>query len=132
MGQPLNIRAYEKYDYPTVNAWWKEHNQAVIEQDLLSDVGIVIENENGMIAVGWVYLSNSKLGKLGFIVANPRARPREKIKAIHMIIIEAERILKELGFTYIQMLSNQSTLTKMARQNGWCDVVPHDVVGKQI
>lgn len=116
----------EVYDearhYYIASQWWKHAYGQVISPLLLSSTGIVIADESGPVAMTWLYASNSKLAKLGWTVADPKAGPKKKLMALIFAMQEAESIAAKNGAVGLEVNSNNSTLSRIMEGAGYVEL----------
>ena len=131
LASELKVRPYRPEDYRTAQKWWLQHNQAHLEEFLLSDLGFVVEKDNP-VAMGWLYLSNSKLSNLGWVVVNPEAGPKLRVAALITVYRESEKMSRKMGYRAMQMLSDQPSLTKLMEVTGYKRIKSHDYMVKYL
>jgi hypothetical protein len=74
MNKKYNIRYIEEKDLDIIHNWWVERNEEPVKHDLLPQGGLgglIIEDNNNMIAACFIYLTNSKMGYIDHLVSNP-------------------------------------------------------------
>lgn len=120
----------EKYvsdvHYPIVYPWWKAQTGRVLDPANISEDGALVYSEDGRpVCASWLYWGNSKLGHIGFTVANPDSRPREKIYAIELVIQYLLARAREVGMRYVASNSDSSALTKLFKKAGFATMDSH-------
>lgn len=128
----MTSREYAESDYLMAHDWWKSYGRGHIEKTPLPKTGIVVEDNGNPVAVGWIYFSNSEMAQIGWITANPRSGPKKKIAAVVRLFVAAEEQIKKLGFTYLQTMVDNPTLSKIASGLGWELFVKHDFLIKRL
>lgn len=129
----LKSRGYSQdSDYRTAQKWWLSHNQAHLEKSMLPSTGIVIESVVEPIMMGWIYLSNSPIAQLSWVVSNPKTGPKTKYVALLILLFEAEKVARQSGYSQIQMFSDQSGLTKICEIGGYKKWKEHDFLIKRL
>ena len=74
-------------DYEEVEQWFVARKWAM-QPALLSDMGRVVSDDKGLIAAGWLYLTNSTWSFIEHLVTNPNAGLKARHKAIRLILDE--------------------------------------------
>ena len=52
------MRPFTENDYSTFEIFWKKHDHMVVEEEMLSPVGLVVERDGKIIGGTWIYLMN--------------------------------------------------------------------------
>jgi hypothetical protein len=98
----LKTRNIKEEDYNMLLSWWKWHRFPAPKKQMLPDNGlggIIIQDEGIDICAGFLYLTNSKLCWLEYIVSNPEYKNKENRKiAISLTIKRLCEIAKEIGY----------------------------------
>ena len=69
-----HIFLYEPSDYEMISSWWEHHHHsAFVPPECLSTYGMIACVKDLPAAAGWLYIGNSALGWMEWIVTNPRA-----------------------------------------------------------
>jgi hypothetical protein len=88
---------FEHY-YPIICDWWKEWNWPQVNPRCLPDDGIIIDEDGENICAGWLWLTNSSLGAIGyFISAKKKFTKGLRDKAIEFLIENLERLAQFRG-----------------------------------
>lgn len=120
----LNIRPLNENDYhETLVEWWKQWNWEAPEKDFLPDDGkggmIVCDGETPICA-GFVYVTNSKVAWVDWIVSNKEYRVKNKRReAIKLLIESLTNICKQTGNKYGYALIKNQSLIKTYTDLGW-------------
>lgn len=92
----MTIRAYTPDDFPIVEQWAKARNMAIVPQ-LLSPNGFLVEDEQGPVAVCWVYLVfDCPRASIDDFYAKPGVEAWEIKKAWHALERAAISFLSKL------------------------------------
>lgn len=63
-----------KQDIETVFDWWKQHGFEPIPMDNLpQNGGYIVSNKGEDVISGWLYMTNSKIAMMEWVVDNPKA-----------------------------------------------------------
>lgn len=125
-------RKFRSKDYPEICSWWLKYNETILDLKVLSKIGIVLFEENKLLAATWLYYANAKICQIGWTIVNPDIGPRNKIECLSKILNEGTKLAKKNGYNYIQSFSNKSALTKMMIKSGFECMKPHDFLVKRI
>lgn len=113
--------------YFKVVTWWKKHGKDGPKADVLSDLGLIALDENlEPIAITWLYVSNSRLGNIGFTVCDPEAPPKKKVFGVSYVIEQAIAAAKFSGLTSLHSFSSAPGLTKLFLRKGFDKLEAHD------
>tara|TARA_R100000458_G_C8122404_1_gene140758 strand:- start:212 stop:607 length:396 start_codon:yes stop_codon:yes gene_type:complete len=115
----LNVRLLRNEDYKTIAEWWKKWKWPVIPQDNLPPTGLMVEKNGVSIVSGYIYITNSTGALLEWIVSNPEYREKDRKKAIELLIIAAENMLKDQGVKYIFSIGRNKNLIETHKKLGW-------------
>jgi len=92
--RPFNAEA----DYPMVCEWWKARpDWQPLPTDHLSKFGFVAEQDGKPLAVIWLWLTGTAFAVLDFLVSNPDAPPKRKVRAMGELIDYALGIAQRAG-----------------------------------
>ena len=120
----LEIRPLNETDYKdTLVGWWKQWNWEPPAQDFLPDNGkggIIIYDGDTPICAGFIYITNSKVSWVDWIVSNKEYRIKDKRReAIRMLIESLTNICKSTGSKYGYALIKNKSLIKTYEDLGW-------------
>jgi hypothetical protein len=114
MPNPYQLAAFQKdLHHPLVAAWWEAHKFGVIPPEFLPENGLLLSDESGPIAAGFVYLSDSKMGWLEFLVTNPEANPIRRARALKHLITALTALADSLGVGMLFTSSDNPGLIRM-------------------
>ena len=122
MKDKLIFRTLKEEDYETICAWWKWWRWPVLPKGALPDngkCGFMIEKNNKPIASAFLYLTNSSVALLEWIVSNPYYKENDRKDAIELLINEAEKFCKGMNVTYIFSIGKNKHLTETHEKLGW-------------
>ena len=97
MSAGFYYREYDESDHAMISEWWKSHSFPVLSKETLPKTGIIIEHGEDPVAAGFVYLSDSTVGWVEWIVSNPKANPLVRARAIPILIEELCLAAREKG-----------------------------------
>lgn len=99
----LTYRHIKEEDFENIEKWlkfWKPND--VFIRDMYPSTGLVIYDSytNTDLYAGFVWLTNSKLAQIGFIVRNPYTKIKNK-QTLELLINGLFLYAKELGYDYV-------------------------------
>ena len=118
----MNIRVLTDADYYNILCkWWKDWGwDNPPDLDLLSDDGIIIFDGDEPVCAGFLYLSNSKMCYISWIVSSKTYRKKPNRKEYIKVLIDTlSRIGKDLGYTYCYINFDNKNLTHSCEELGF-------------
>lgn len=117
----LNIRALTPRDYDDFLAdWWLGWKWEPPRQDFLPDTGFCVYDKDTPICAGFVYITNSKVAWVDWIISNPKYRRKPHRKnAIKLLIEFITESLASGGFGYAYALIKHPALIEVYKENGY-------------
>ena len=85
MDKKGNIRNIEERDLDTIDSWWEDRGEKPILRDVLPEQGyggFVLEVEGKIVAASYLYLTNSKMGYIDFVVSDKKWKGDERWELI--------------------------------------------------
>ena len=122
MENKLIFRPLKEEDYETICKWWKWWRWPSLPKTALPNNGkggFMVEKNNIPIVSGFLYVSNSKMAMLEWIVSNPDYREKDRQEAIEMLIINTEIACENIGCKHIITLGRSKHLMKTHEKLGW-------------
>lgn len=119
--QPYNIRNIKEEDYRYINKWWKNMHLPIPKPILLPENGLgglIIEKEKP-IAAAYIYLTNSTMGYIDYLISDPEYRSRDKYKLLEKLIRNCVEHCKSLGFKVVWAMVQNKHLINMCLDGGW-------------
>ena len=90
MKEKYKIRPVMVEDRDILINWWESYDHMLVpNQELLPEngqSGLVIEKEGRIMAAAFVYLTNSDMGYIDFMVSDPNYKGRDRFEMITMLI----------------------------------------------
>lgn len=120
----LNVRPLVEDDYQDILVgWWKDWKWEAPLKDFLPDDGkgglIVYDNETPVCA-GFIYMTNSKVAWVDWIISNKQYRDREdRQQAISFLIKTLTDTVKTTGCKFIYALIKHDGLIKTYEDEGY-------------
>ena len=122
MKDKLIFRTLKEEDYETICTWWKWWRWPVLPKEMLPDngkCGFMVEKNNKPIVSAFLYLTNSTVALLEWIVSNPYYKENDRKDAIELLINEAEKFCKGMNVTYIFSIGKNKHLMETHEKLGW-------------
>lgn len=120
----LEIRALIDSDYDDfLCEWWSKWKWDAPAKDFLPDNGkggFVVTDEGVPICAGFLYITNSKVSWVDWIISNPdyRKKPHRK-QAMILLIDTLTNVSKNLGNRYVYALIKHPSLIETYKQVGY-------------
>lgn len=103
--------------YAKAVEWWTAWKFPVIPVESLPTSMFAAYNESGPVSVGFLYVTDSPLAMLEWIVADPKAEKASRARAIELVITSAKVYAEASGvkmiFTFVR---NQSLMHKLEKK----------------
>jgi len=119
----LIARSLRESDWETLLKWWSSWpDWAAPSKDFLPDDGtggIMVEKNNKPIVAGFIYETNSASVLLEWIVSDPEYRDNDRGQAVELLITEAEKLTKSLGYNYMFTIGRNKRLIETHKKLGW-------------
>lgn len=99
-----NIRLTTQEDYETLCGWWKFWRFPAPPQDCLpnnGEGGVMILKDDIPVCAGFLYMTNSKLCWIEYIVSNPQYKEKDRKEVIRLLIHEISGLAQRKGFKAI-------------------------------
>ena len=119
----FNIRNVELKDYEKINQWWELSQYKKPTMSLLPNNGLgglIIEKEKP-IAVAYIYMTNSKIAYIDFLVSDPTYREEDRYDIIMLLISASIDHACELGCDKVWAMSNVDGIINRSKELG-CDI----------
>jgi hypothetical protein len=122
MENELVFRPLKEEDYETICKWWKWWRWPSLPKTALPDDGkggFMIEKNNIPIVSGFLYISNSEMAMLEWVVSNPKYREKDRKDAIELLINCVEHNCRRMGFKHLITLGRNKHLIETHKKLGW-------------
>jgi hypothetical protein len=115
----MKARKFVAEDYPTIATWYVDHGwPSAPSVEMLSTTGIIIEDDDGPMSVGFIYMTNSALGFLEWIATRPGQGSRA-IKALKFMFDEIKARCSEMGIKALHSFSDDKTIKIFTNLGGF-------------
>ena len=134
----LKVRELKESDWETLVNWWSswEEWQTHPAKDILPMNGIgglIVEHDETPIVAGFLYLTNSKIAWMEWIISDKNYKKRNKIEAIKLLINSLEDVAKSTGAEMIFSVSKNKGLLNIHKNLGYTvDENPSCEISKRI
>ena len=110
----LKLRRLEESDYDTLVTWWKDWMWEAPPRDFLPENGtggFMVSNNDSDICAGFIYLTNSKIAWIEFIISDKQYKEEDRNEAIQFLINSLSGVAEETGAKYgYAILKNKSLM----------------------
>lgn len=118
----LTIRQLNENDYQDILVkWWEEWGWTPPTKDFLPDNGMggyIVYDEDTPVCAGFIYITNSRVAWVDWIISNKEYRGKRK-EAITMLIDTLTNISKMSGSKYAYALIKNNSLIKTYEELGY-------------
>lgn len=134
----LNIRMLKDSDWDTLVKWWlgwKDWRVHPSKEMLPGNGtgGFMVESDGKPIVAGFLYLTNSKVAWLEWIVSDPEYKGKDRKEAIELLINGVENVARKQGFEIILSVGRNKSLLKIHEEMGYIvDKDPSYEISKNI
>lgn len=111
----MKVKAFEKTDYALISTWWLQHGWSPVSFEMLPKIGFIVND----ICAGFLYINDSKLCHLEWIVSDPDSNKQERSESLSILLNVLENTAKELGCSAIFTTTKHENLIKRYENNGY-------------
>lgn len=132
----LIARNLKESDWDMLVRWWDAWpNWYTPAKDFLPNNGtggLMVEKDGRPIIAGFIYETNSSSVLLEWIVSDPEYRDNDRKQAVELLITEAEKLTKNLGYKYMFTIGRNKNLIETHKKLGWTvdDKPSHEITKK--
>lgn len=132
----LKVRALEETDWETLISWWDAWKWPKMSKEMLpmnGCGGLMVYKGNKLIAAGFLYLSNSKVAWLDWIISNPLYKEKDRKIALALLILSLEDVAKQQDYNIIISIARHKGLINTHKELGYAvDETPSYEISKKI
>ena len=127
-----NIRLIKLEDYSELKKWWKLYElQGIVipKKSRLPNNGLggfVVEKENKLIASAFLYLTNSTLGYVDYLIADPNYREEDRQQVLLDLASMVTSVAIENGCDAVWAYTCNQKLVDMAVDANAFKILPQD------
>ena len=118
----LTIRVLKEADYEDILVdWWKDWNWTPPNRDFLPDNrtgGMIVYDGNTPVCAGFIYVTNSKVAGVDWIISNKKYRDR-RAEAISMLVESLTNICQSNGAKFVYALLKHNGLVSTYEKLGY-------------
>lgn len=101
-------------NYDMLKSWWEGHGHPVVPQHLLAPTWA-----HRKYAAGCLYLTNSNLGILEWVVSDPSAPRISRAKDVIQVVKDLEVMAWEYGCRALSATVDKHSIKALGRSLGW-------------
>jgi hypothetical protein len=122
MEDKYDVRPIKAEDFTLFTSWWESYDHTKVPtSDLLPNGGLgglVVEKNGEVIAANFMYLTNSKMGYLDFLISNPKYENKDKYMMIMKLQEACTKVLLQQGCRIVWGMTSYDHLADMAEKMG--------------
>ena len=122
MEQKYNARPIKVEDHTILMEWWNSYDGIEIpDSSILPDNGLggfVMEKEGKMVAAAYVYLTNSDVGYIDFLISNPNYKGRDRYDIIAKLILVCSESAVAKGCKLVWAMTTYDGVVRRCRDLG--------------
>jgi hypothetical protein len=111
----MDIRLVNDSDYEMFRSWWEGWGWTPPPKDFLPNIGVVV-NE---CAAGFLYVSNSKVCWVDWIISDKNYRGEDRDEIINMVLASLEEISKDYDAKFLYSLIKHEKLMEKYESMGY-------------
>jgi hypothetical protein len=115
----LTVRALQESDWDTLQEWWSKWNWPTVTKEMLplnGCGGLIVYKEDIPIVAGFLYLTNSNIAWMEWIISNKDYKEDDRKGAIKTLILELENIALSVGKDIIFSVSKSKSLINIHKE----------------
>lgn len=112
----MKLRQYKgSEDFKEFTRWWDFWGwKDRVPENMLSDIGLVIEHEGVPICAGWLYLTNSPMASIEWVVSNPKVDRSVRSEALDRLVESLILQAKEFNASIVMTsITNKSFMSRI-------------------
>ena len=117
----LKIKPLSDNDYDNILcAWWKDWKWTAPKKDFLPDMGYMVYYNDKPICAGYMYVTNSNVVLLEWIISNFKFKDRKiRKEALLMLVETITSLAGSLGKKYVYSLLKSKSLIELYEDLGY-------------
>ena len=120
----MEVRALQESDWETLVEWWKNwadwgHNPSKEMLPLNGTGGLMVEVEGKPVIAGFLYLTNSKVAWMEWIISDPEYKDKNRSEALELLINSLEDVARSTGAEVILSIGRNDSLLNMHKKLGY-------------
>ena len=97
----MHLRRLEPGDVESIRPWYEAKGDFLDDDWIPKGTAFLVEDDYGLLATGFLLLTNSGICFMEFLATNPERSEQEQAKALRFLTLELEALSKGLGFSVI-------------------------------
>lgn len=123
MEKNYTIRNVTVEDYTTLIKWWESYEDVEVpDSGLLPNNGLggfVVEKEGKIRAAAYLYLTNSDIGYVDFLISDPNYKNRDRYEMIIDLINVCSEVAIEEGCRVVWAMTTYDGVVKRCKDLGY-------------
>jgi hypothetical protein len=118
----LKSRSLLESDWETLQEWWAKWKWPVVTKEMLplnGLGGLMIYKEDIPIVAGFLYLTNSSIAWMEWIVSNKEYKEADRKEALELLIVELEKVALSVGKNIIFSVGKNKSLINIHKDLGY-------------
>jgi hypothetical protein len=118
----LKSRSLLESDWETLQEWWAKWNWPAVTKEMLplnGLGGLMIYKEDTPIVAGFLYLTNSSIAWMEWIVSNKDYKEDDRKEALELLILELEKVALSVGKNIIFSVGKNKSLINIHKDLGY-------------
>jgi hypothetical protein len=132
----LKLRELKESDWDTLQSWWKEWQWPAITKEMLplnGLGGLMVCKGDIPVVAGFLYLTNSNIAWMEWIISNKEYREGDRKQALEMLILGLEGIALSVDKTIILSIGRNKGLINAHKNLGYTiDENPSHEISKKL
>jgi len=132
----LTVRALQESDWDTLQEWWTKWEWPQMNKDLLplnGTGGLIVCKGDIPIIAGFLYLTNSKVAWVEWIISNQEYRETDRKEALERLILGLEEVALSVDRNIILSVGRNRGLIDMHKKLGYTvDEKPSYEISKKL
>ena len=122
--EDFDIRLIKLDDYPELEKWWNQYKlQGIVipSKNKLPNNGLggfVVEKKGKLIASAFLYLTNSAVGYVDYLIADPSYRESDRESILIDLAAHVTAVAVRSGCEEVWAMTNNKKMLEMVEKNG--------------
>ena len=122
----LTVRNLDELDYDKYLVhWWNDWKWVAPVKDFLPDSGkggIMVLDKDTPVCAGYIYMTNSKVAWVDWIISNKNYKDRDKRKyALTLLVSTLTKLAKSTGYIFGYALMKNKSLIEIYKELGYTE-----------
>jgi len=118
----LQVRALQESDWDTLQEWWTKWEWPIVSKEMLplnGCGGLIVCKGNIPVIAGFLYLTNSNIAWMEWIISNQDYREADRKDALEMLILGLEEVALSVDKNIILSIGRNTGLIDMHKKLGY-------------